>query len=137
MTTQKASLGTLRILRTGGSGDPVLIATAHGRGIVEFSARQRTLRRTAATGRSAERPQEVFDVVLSTTLLDNAAVASLFGWFEGNGQSYDVDWRPAGDGSGLPKITFTGDCFIDGSFAAQRTRRLRITASGGFIEGSQ
>ena len=128
-----AQKSTTGILRLGGD----IIGTDFGVGVITERIPQRTAQRVTASGRRGERPLGLFSPVLETTLADNAKTASKFGWFDGNGRTMEVDWRPAGDGSGNPQITFTGLVTIDGAFAAERIRRLRIAATGGFVEASQ
>lgn len=135
MTIQKSSIGILRVAPHGET--PTVLGTPHGRGIVTFSVAQRQERRASARGRPATRPFNLYDPFVETLLLDNAETAELFGWFYANGKQWDVDWRPEGDGTGKPVITFTGDCLIGLTAAADRTRRLRITGTRAFTEGVQ
>ena len=134
-----ASQGILRIRKTTSANDGAwtIVGTDFGRGAVDCPSTENQRTRVGANGRQVNEGDGIHRVMLTTSVNDNTKSATLFGWFCYNNESFDVDWRPEGDGTGLPKITFSGLLNAAGNFFAGRNRAISIMASGGYTEGTQ
>lgn len=131
----KGATGVLRMTPPGGS--PTEVGTSMGRGVVRFSAPQRQTSRPTPKGKPATRLLGIYDPVLQTTVHDNAASARLLQGHAGNGRTYAVSWRPDGDGNGKPDIRFNAILNAAATLGAERTRNIRLLATGGLTETTQ
>ena len=124
--THKAARGVLRV-RPAGQGDYTDIDVSFGRGPVNVRRAQRAASRVSAAGRQVQRPLGIYDVSVETTVRDNPNSAALFGWFDANGRSFDVQWLPNGE---VVALEGTGYCRAAATMAADRTRRIMFVMSG-------
>lgn len=128
-TTTKASDAVLKMRRTG-SGAFFTVGTNMGRGVVNATRTQRTINRTSADGRPIVRRLNVFDVTIITDVRDKADTRRLFGWFDGAGRVYDVEWFPEGEVTGKLKRAFSGPVMLTANLSEDRVMQLTVTASG-------
>ena len=136
MANAKPTNAVLRLNIANGRST-ILTAKDHGLGVVTPTRTQNVTNRPSRAGKPSTRGRKFYIPSITFTVLQTDAVASLFGGFSGVGFKWDVDWRPLGDGNGLPKYVWSGDLQITAQFTDQRVLTVTVPASSGYSDAAQ